>query len=858
MTSNLTRDTAQTRSAAIEVDTIEVWVDLSEAQDAQQTRFPSTSTLRFISTLPEVGIDFLDAEVDKVTVNGQAQSVDHDGATVRVRQLATDGSTNEVTITGRAAYSRSGQGLHRFTDPADGQTFVYTQYEPTDSRRVYPQFDQPDLKAHHTFHITAPEGWMVLSNQPEVGSEQIPAGEEQPASVPAVRHDFAPTPKLSTYITAIIAGPYHRVEDSWTSPDGSLTVPLGLACRASRAATMDTEELFRVTKAGLTWFHENFGFPYPWGKYDQVFVPEYNLGAMENPGCVTFTESYLFRSAATRAQYAGRSNTIQHEMSHMWFGDLVTPRWWDELWLKESFAEFMGSHVNATAAGFPEAWVGFAGRRKAWAYAQDELPTTHPIAADIPDVEAAKQNFDGITYAKGASVLKQLVHHVGVESFFAGARQYFQDHAWGSTQFADLVSALESASGRDLSSWSHAWLETAGPDTLTTVVETDSEGLVTSARIEQQSTDALTGEQVGRPHTLAVGLYELDGDKLVRRDQQVVELAGQGCALDLVGRPAPALVLVNDEDWTYAKVVLDEQSTRTALGHLATLEDPLARALLWSQLWMMVRDAKLPVADYVRAVEEHGPAESAASTLTNLLSNAHGAIETWLPAEAQPAARQAHFEALDRMLGDAEGGSDAQLIIARALADQAAVTPTSADRVRELLQAQPEGLELGPDLRWALTRALAALGELDLAGLDEALAGDDTMDGRLEHLSAKASLPDADAKRQVIEAALTPGAWSNAQIDAALVGLQQPLSRDLLAEWDATHLDRLGDLWREHSIEMAQRLVNGLFPEAGTELVARAQVWLRAHGDAPGALRRLVLENVDRAERALRVRAFNS
>ena len=849
MTSNLTRDTAQTRSAAIEVDTIEVWVDLSEAQDAQQTRFPSTSTLRFISTLPEVGIDFLDAEVDKVTVNGQAQSVDHDGATVRVRQLATDGSTNEVTITGRAAYSRSGQGLHRFTDPADGQTFVYTQYEPTDSRRVYPQFDQPDLKAHHTFHVTAPAAWTVLSNQPEVAADVVTDG--------VVRHDFAPTPKLSTYLTAIIAGPYHLAHDEWTSPDGALSVPLGLACRASRAETMDAEELFRVTKAGLDFYHGQFGYPYPWGKYDQVFVPEYNLGAMENPGCVTFTEDYLFRSAATRAQYAGRSNTIQHEMAHMWFGDLVTPRWWDELWLKESFAEFMGSHVNAEAAGFPEAWVGFAGRRKAWAYAQDELPTTHPIAADIPDVEAAKQNFDGITYAKGASVLKQLVHHVGVDAFFAGSRLYFQRHAFGATSFADLVEALTEASGRDLSDWTHAWLETAGPDALAATIETDPSGVVTRSRLEQTSTDALTGQPVGRPHTLAVGLYDLVDQALVRRDQLRVDLAGDGADLDLVGQPAPALLLVNDEDWTYAKVVLDERSLATVREHLSSLADPLARALVWSHLWLMTRDGALPVRDYVGIVEAHAEHETESSTLATLLSNAHEAIETYLPATARPAARVAHLEALWAMLRGATADSDAQLVLARAVAAQAAVTPEAAGRVQALLDHPMPMVTLDTELRWQFVRALAAVGAVDEFALWKELQRDKTMDGELEQLAAKASLPTAQLKTKFHGEVLTPGGYSNAQVDAALLGLRQPLGRDLLAAADQSYFSDITGWWGEHSIEMAQRLVRGLFPLASAETVAAAQQWLEANAEAPRALRRIVLEETDRAGRALRVQQAN-
>ena len=848
MTANLTRETARHRGQTISLDTIEVWLDITAATDPDEHLFSSRSTLRFTSSVETIGIDFLDGEVDQVTVNGEPDAVRYDGATVTVTGLRTDGQPNEVTIEGRARYSRSGQGLHRFTDPADGQTFCYTQYEPTDSRRVYAQFDQPDLKARHTFHVAAPQGWTVLSNQPSTLTGTV--------------HDFAQTPPLSTYITVIVAGPYHGVTDTWTSADGSLTIPLGLWCRASRAETLDADELFRVTRAGLDFFHENFAYPYPWGKYDQVFVPEYNLGAMENPGCVTFTEQYLFRSAATRAQYAGRSNTIQHEMSHMWFGDLVTPRWWDELWLKESFAEFMGTHANVEAAGFPEAWVGFAGRRKAWAYAQDELPTTHPIAADIPDVEAATQNFDGITYAKGASVLKQLVHHVGVEAFFEGSRQYFRTHAYGSTQFADLVTALEGASGRDLSAWTHAWLETSGPDTLTGVLEVDGDGAITRAAVEQHSVDALTGEKVGRPHTVGVGLYDLAGELLTLRQQISSDLDGVGAELDLVGQPAPDLMLVNDADWTYAKVVLDPRSLATALAHLSGLTDPLARALLWSHLWMMVRDARLRVDDYVAAVERHGVAtpgagQPDAATLTTLLGNAHAAIEAYLPQDARPAARERHLAGLTALLASASPGSDAQLIIARALAHQAAVVPGSHTLAQQVADTPPAGLEIGPDLRWSLLRARAATGALGADDLQVALTADDTMDGRLELLSAQAALPDAATKQQVLAAVLAPDAYTNAQVDAALVGLVQPLSRSLLADQDARYFEGLVGLWREHSIEMAQRLVNGLFPDPSQTVVGAAHAWLDAHPDAPRALRRLVVEQTDRTERALRAQAAN-
>ncbi len=844
---NLSREEAAQRSASIIVRSYDVIVDVRGATDAAQPMFDTTSTITFDASTASTWLDLLDAEVDSVVVNDEPVEVRYDGARIPLDGLRTD-ATNVVTVTGRGTYSRSGQGLHRFVDPEDQRTYLYTQYEPADSRRVFANFEQPDLKAVFNLVVLAPEGWTVLGNQP--ATAVIAASEG------GSRHEFAPTPKLSTYLTVLCAGEWARVaQDAWTSPTG-LEVDLGLYSRRSLARFVEADEVLAVTKQGMDWYDANFGTPYPWGKYDQIFVPEYNLGAMENPGCVTFTEQYVFRSAATRAQRQGRANTILHEMAHMWFGDLVTPAWWDDLWLKESFAEFMGAHVSVEATEYEQAWVAFAGRRKAWAYAQDQLPTTHPIVADITDLEAAAQNFDGITYAKGAAVLRQLVAFVGLDNFLAGSRAYFTQHAFSTARLDDLLRALEDVSGRDLGAWSRAWLQTAGPDELVPELLTDG-GQIESLAVHQESLDARTGAAVGRPHSLAVGLYRFEGAALLRDELLRVELDGTGttAVLDAVGLQAPDLVLVNDTDLTYAKVGLDGRSLRTALDHLSALGDPLARALVWSSLWNMTRDARLPVANYLAGVMAHAPAETDSATLTELLGNCWTALSRFLPPQAREELRAAHAQGLLDGLRGATPGSDQQLVWARAVARAAVDDPTLADAVQREFDptTRTQGLELGTDLRWAGVQALVAQGRMDDGALSAERKLDPSAGGRVQALAAQTSRPDAAVKTAAWQRVHTPRGNSNDEVDALVAGLTVAGQDDLVRGFSGDWFDGLEHTWSSHALEIAQRLVRGLFPptEDAPEL---AGAWLAAHPDAPGALRRLVLEGQDQALRARRVR----
>ena len=825
LAANLSREETAARSAAISLHSVRVELDVTGAVRPEQSGFRTTTTLRFDARVGGTWIDFIGETVESVVINGAERPVVWDGARIRVDGLE---QSNDVRIDAVGAYSRSGEGLHRFTDPADGSTYLYTQYEPADSRRVMACFEQPDLKAEYTFVITAPAGWHVLSNQSAVVTTD--GGSSQTV-------EFAPTKRISSYITAVAAGPYHRVTDTWTKDDQR--VELGGYCRASLANSFDHEEIFEITRQGLDFFDEAFGFAYPWGKYDQIFVPEYNLGAMENPGLVTFTESYVFRGAATEAQREARANTILHEMAHMWFGDLVTMTWWDDLWLKESFADYMGSHASAAATRFSDAWASFAGRRKAWAYEQDQLPTTHPIVADIPDLEAAKLNFDGITYAKGASVLKQLVAFVGEEAFFAGARAYFREHAYGNTTLDDLLAALEASSGRDVRAWSTAWLETTGMSTLT--LEDDRSVLA--------QTDP-------RPHRLRIGAFALEDGALVRRDSVDLDIHAERTPVEL---PDAELMLINDGDLTYAKARLDERSLKAIERALSTIDDTLARALVWSSLWNATRDGELQALRYLEIVRRHAPAERHIGILAGALANAAFTVEHYVVEEVRDDVRGAWLETVWEGLERAEPGSGAQLSWARALGQAASVHDTRSADIAAMLDGSaptPDGLVLDADLRWIWVQALATTGVWRKERIREELTRDDTMSGRTAATAALASRPKPRVREEAWRQAWEDETLSNDHLGATIDGIRAGGRRDLVERFDDDYFARILPTWQTRSIETARRLVRGLFP--ATPTLDAVDAWLSANADAPASLRRIVIEQRDHLARELDVRAKNS
>ena len=819
---NLTRTETAARSAAVDLHRIRLELDVTGAVDAANTGFAVTTTLEFDATTAETWADFLGEAVHEVVVNGQSQDVDWDGARIRLTGLAAH---NTVVIRATGAYSRTGEGLHRFADPVDRSVYLYTHDEPADARRFMACFEQPDMKAVITVVVTAPEGWEVLSNQ----SAAATSARDGVQTV-----EFAPTLPLSSYLTCIAAGPYTRVSSEWRR--GNLVVPLSVLSRASMAEHLAAEEILEITRQGLDFFADAFAFPYPWGKYDQIFVPEYNIGAMENPGLVTFTESYLYRGAATRAQRQARANTILHEMAHMWFGDLVTMTWWDDLWLKESFADYMGSHASVAATEFTDAWVAFANRRKAWAYTQDQLPSTHPIVADIADLEAAKLNFDGITYAKGAAVLKQLVAFAGEDAFFDGARRYFARHAYGNTTLEDLLVELEQASGRDMRAWAQAWLQTTGMSTLS--LERGADGAAVLLQTDP------------RPHRLQIGLYDLQGDVLVLRERIPVDIAQERTDIVL---PDADLVLLNDGDLTYAKVRLDERSLSAVERGLSSLADPLARGLIWSALWNATRDGELAVARYLDTVLAHAPGETDSALLGGVLLNASSAIGHFLPASDRAQARRDWLDATWAALGGAAAGSDAQLVWARAFASAAAFDDSRRLDVSTLLIGSgPEGLPMDADLRWELLTALVTTGHAGAEEITEEQLRDHTASGRTAALAAAASTPSSAVRTADWRAAWGDLTLTNDHLDATIRGFGAGGRRDLIAGFDAEYFSRIEQAWAQRSIEIARRLVIGLYPDAETtELV---DAWLDAQPGAPAALRRLVLEQRDHQRRAIRVR----
>ena len=883
---NLRHEEVSWRSAVCRVPSSHVAVDVTGATVCHEAAFSVRCLMRLDIRQRAEGlwVDFVGQAVDSLSVDGQSVPVAWDGARIDLPVL--DPGEHTVEIAARGLYSNSGQGLHRFHDPVDGATYLYTHFEPSDARRAWPVMEQPDIKTRFSLEVTHPRGWTVMSNtrpQADASSRPAPTGTDSGCEVTS----FAASGPLPSYLTALTAGPWHRVTGQWTSPSRpGLTIPLSWSCRASLAEHLDATELLDLTRAGLDLYDRAYDYGFPWDSYDSVLVPEYNLGAMENPGCVTFNEDlYLFRGPVTRSQRAGRANTILHEMCHMWFGDLVTPTWWEDTWLKESFADHQGTWAEAEAAGYTEAWVSFASTRKAWAYLEDSRPaTTHPIIAQVDDVEAARQAFDGITYAKGAAVLKQLVAHVGQDTFLKAAGLLFERRAYGNASLDDFLRVLSQVSGRDMHDWARAWLHTAGPSVITDEPAVQ-EGRLVSLTLRQEGTDPVTGQGVLRPHTLVVGLYSFDGDgALVRTHRLPVALETERVDVaEAVGLPAPDLVIVNDEDLTYAVVRPDDISLACLTTSLSSLRDPMARSLAWSMLHNLVRDAVIDAALFVQSVLAHADDDTEPSTLTALLNQALRVACRY----ADPHMRRA---LLERLLADdstesskekkpavlhggwgrlraAAPGSDAQIVRARAWLEAAgqarllgeARSTQMAARVREILGGALPGLELDADMRWRAMTALARLDAVSTDELDAERKGDPTASGITHHLRASTSMPRQDLKAEVFDRLLTETALSNEHIDALVAGFGVDAHRDLTAAFTSRYLQELQGLWSGRGQEIATRLVVGLFPACGDESDAQSvEDWLAKHPEAPSALRRLILKSLDDLRRALTARRTGS
>ena len=837
---NLTRLEAQERKALVDVDSYDVTLDLTTGAEV----FRSTTVVRFAAKAgSSTFIDAFTRTVHSIELNGVAVDTSAaDGVRIQLDNLAAD---NELTIVADAEYTNSGEGLHRFVDPVDGEVYLYSQFEVPDSRRVFAVFEQPDLKATFRFTVTAPSSWEVVSNQPI--ETHSPDGD-------TATWVFTPTPRISSYITAIVAGPYAKVTSELTSSDGR-TIPLAIYSRKSLSQHLDADYIFDITRKGFAYYEEKFDYAYPFEKYDQLFVPEFNAGAMENAGAVTFTETYVFRSKVTDAIKERRVVTILHELAHMWFGDLVTMKWWNDLWLNESFAEWASTISTANATEWTEAWTTFQAMEKSWAYRQDQLPSTHPVVATINDLEDVQVNFDGITYAKGGSVLKQLVAWVGEDEFFAGVSAYFKKHAWGNTELKDLLAELETTSGRKLTEWSKLWLETAGVNTLRPSFETDASGNFTSFAVLQS---AVADYPTIRPHRLAIGFYNLDGGKLVRTHRHELDVDGERTDVaELVGMAKPDLVLINDDDLAYAKIRLDADSVAVAIEHLSKIENPLARALVWGSVWDSTRDAETPASDYVRLVLGNIATETESTTIRTTLSQLLLAARQYVA----PAVRAATIEHVGTELWSlaqsSTAGSDAQFQFVKFFANIAS-TEEHVTALRGLLEGTIvlDGLKIDTDLGWELLEGLVLNGAAGVTEIEAALAKDNTANGAQAAARARATLATSESKLAAFSSLVDSDELPNAIVRNTAIGYQHVNDADSLNAVVDKYFAALGALWTSRSYHIAETLVVGLYPAplASQGLVDATTAWLAANPDVP-ALRRLIIENLAGVERALAAQA---
>ena len=840
---NLTRAEAQDRAAIVATESYVVKLDLTTSPET----FRSVTTVRFTATPGASSfIDLIARSVEAITLNGESLDPATHFADSRI-SLPDLAAANELVVDATCAYMNTGEGLHRFVDPVDNEVYLYTQFEVPDSRRIMAVFEQPDLKATFAFSVTGPDHWQVVSNaitpQPE------------PAGPGTATWTFPATGRISSYITALVAGPYAVVRDSVQTRAG--TIDLGVFCRTSMLPHLDADNVLAVTKAGFGFFEEMFDAPYPFTKYDQLFTPEYNMGAMENAGCVTINELYVFRGKVPDSTVERRALTILHELAHMWFGDLVTMKWWDDLWLNESFAEWASTVCQAEATEWQSAWTTFCTHEKAWAYRQDQLSSTHPIVAPIRDLHDVEVNFDGITYAKGASALRQLVAFVGIEPFLAGVRTYFARHGWGNTQLSDLLRALEESSGRDLAFFTGQWLQTAGVNTLTSEYELDERGRFTRFAVVQHAPDQWP---TLRRHRIGIGLYDPTDEGIERVHRVELDIDGNRTEVPaLVGVPAPAVVLLNDGDLSYAKIRID-LGLDVVVDRIHEFRDPVARALLWGATWDMCRDAQLTASDYVDLVVRGVAVETDLTAVTAVLAQAETAVRYYTPTHQRDGIASRWTAGLVRLLKDADPGSDHQLALVRALATSL-TTPAGADLLRAWLAGEevPAGLIVDTDLRWRLVTQLAQLGGLDDAGIAAELARDNTATGAEKAAGARAARPDDEAKAAAWRLAIEDPSVPNATHTQICAYFWAPDQEIVLKPYVDAWFGVMGDIaaqrngWGQRSLAIRKNVGELLFPRpfGDPALVARIDEWM-AETELTDSVRRMVSERRDDVERALR------
>jgi aminopeptidase N len=846
---SLTRDQAVRRAELLDVHAYRIDLDLSGAVDAGG--FGSTTTIGFACREPGAGtfVELKPGQLHEATLNGHPVDL----AALVDNQLPLTGlaAENELVVRATMSYSNTGEGLHRFLDPEDGAVYLYAQTFLDDAQLVFACFDQPDLKAAVTLTVSAPPGWEVAGNGRE---REVSPG----------RWEFEPTMPIATYLVSLIAGPYHVRRDEH---DG---IPLALYCRRGLASHLDkdADEIFGLTRVFFDRYHELFGVRYPFGKYDQAFVPEFNAGAMENAGLVTLRDEYVFRSAVADDEREQRANTMAHEMAHMWFGDLVTMRWWDDLWLNESFAEYLGHRVTAEVTRFTSAWTGFIVGRKGWGYAADQRPSTHPVApASLDDAGLALLNFDGISYAKGASLLRQLAVWLGDDAFLSGLRDHIATHAFGNASLADLLDALSRSSGRDLDAWADAWLRQAQVNTLHPEVAVDEAGRYIAVEVVQT---APASHPTLRPHRIGVGVYSGGS----RRRSLMVDLdpavdAGRTPVPELRGEAAGDVLLLNDGDLSYAKVRFDPASRSNLAAVLPALTDPLARAVIWASVSDAVRDADTAVSEFVDLLTAGLPSESEITVLKDLIrlavvrpSDARfpvtGMVARFSAPDRLAAAEAAVAAACWSAMASAAGGSGAQLVAARGFATAAGPADLAVLRGWLAGHAVPGGLEVDAEVRWSVLSRLCALDAAGPAEIDAELARDSTAAGAEQAARCRALCPDAEAKATAWHTIMFDDRLSNRLVAATGDGFWHPNQAELTRPYVARYFEEIGELARRRSQGMTVIVAEVAFPRHAVEpeTVARADALIGRSGLVP-ALHRVLVDYTDELRRAVAGRTLD-
>ena len=883
---SLSREEAVTRARLVRVHAYQVDLDLTglgPGPGGGGTRFASTTRVTFSCAEPGAStfVEVKAVDLHEVRLNGRPLDLGPArgnpvrgnpvrgnpvrGNTVHGNRITLSGlaAENELVVRATMACSNTGEGLHRFVDPADGAVYLYLQSFLDDAQRVFACFDQPDLKAPVRLTVTAPPDWEVRANG--AGRRVAPG-----------RWEFAETAPLATYLVTLLAGPYHIRQ---ATHDG---IELGLLCRKSLAPHLDAdaEEIFGITASCLDHYHRLFGVRYPFGKYDQAFVPEFNMGAMENPGLVTFRDEFVFRSAVTEAERQQRAVVIAHEMAHMWFGDLVTMRWWDDLWLNESFAEYMGQRVTAEATRFTGAWTGFAVGRKGWGYAADQRPSTHPVAPEeVADSAHALLNFDGISYAKGASVLRQLVEWVGDDAFLAGLRGYFAAHRFGNATLADLLTALSKASGRDLTGWAEVWLRRAQVNTLRPEVRLAADGSYAAVEVVQT---APPSHPTLRPHRIGIGVYDLadegaadegaagDGavgeggpgrGPVVRVRRVEVDLdpdvdGGRTPVPALAGTRPGRLLLLNDGDLTYAKVRLTPDDLARLADVLPAMTDPLARAVTWAAAADATRDAEWPATRYLALAAAALPAETDVTVFEDTLRFASSTVVAcFLPPGERAAASASLAAACRRVLAAAGPGDPRLLAAARGVVQCAgpADTGTLADWLAG--RGLPDGLTMDADLRWLVLHRLVVLGAAGEEQIDAELRRDTSARAAEQAARARAAIGDAAAKERAWRMIFEDAGLSARLLAATADGFWQPEQEELTAGYVARYFAEMPRLAAVRPPQALRQLAAAAFPRyaVSAATVAAADTML-ARPDLDPMLARVVTDAADDLRRALAAR----